>query len=449
MNRGTLVTLLSASLLSAAVGLPALAEAAIIVVPRDYATIQDALDNAATVDGDIILVKPGVYIQDLSITKSVELRGYGCGTSIIEGVATLPAASAPLAAPNIDIRANGARVTGFKIRSPLVTAASYSSGMVVVGTNVTIDHNCFEAGTGAGSQAIQTWAFSNGGVLNDISGLRIVNNKFTHRALVGGDPDAYEGVYINPQDGPVDPSNPVVIESNTFSGAMFRAVTVDARSWTEVNGNTISTTWMPGLGSAFPTFPRGIQLTDNYATGAAVTTNVTVFHNLFPSKANTKQFFYGIVLRKNLADFTTVKNSVVERNILKPPPAGVGPAINAIYVEGTGGANTLLRNQASNANVGIYVDGDTTVEANVARDNTWTGISLVGTGSTLIGNTVQVTVPPSSLCPGGGPHQPIGHPGAGPGGVEILVAGNTIGPGNIVTNDGEMVQPPAFPWCWD
>ena len=378
MNRHAVLTLLSVTLLFAAFGLPV--EAATIVVPNG-GSIQVGLDAAAP--GDTVIVKAGLYVGDLSMTTAdVALKGYGCGNSIIEGVATVPAASAPLAVPNIDIQADGARVTGFTIRSPAVAEDFYSSGMVVVGTNVEIDRNCFEAGTGAGSQAIQTWAFSNASSgLNDISGLRIHENKFTHRApaTVASDPNAYEGVYINPQDGVIDAANPVVIELNKFSGDMFRAVTVDARSFVVVAKNTMSTSGVATAG--FPTFPRGIQLTDNYA---GLTTDLTVSRNTLLGPGLATKFYWGIVLRNPVPAFTAVSFSTVVGNSLKNVASD-----KAIAVQGEFGFNSVVDNEVwDNPGDGIYVDGDTFLDRNHALRNGGVGIRA-GIFNTLAGNVMK------------------------------------------------------------
>jgi hypothetical protein len=54
-------------------------------VPGDFATIQDAIDDAGVVDGDRILVGPGYHAGAL-VTKSVEIKGTG-GATINSGPA--------------------------------------------------------------------------------------------------------------------------------------------------------------------------------------------------------------------------------------------------------------------------------------------------------------------------------------------------------------------------
>ena len=58
---------------------------AVINVPADYATIQEALDNAAS--GETVLVQPGVYRETLNLTLSKDyvLQGVDRATTIVDG----------------------------------------------------------------------------------------------------------------------------------------------------------------------------------------------------------------------------------------------------------------------------------------------------------------------------------------------------------------------------
>ena len=55
----------------------------IIIVPYDYPTIQDAIDNAS--DGDLIRVYNGTYYENLEIYKPVSIIGNGSQSTIIDG----------------------------------------------------------------------------------------------------------------------------------------------------------------------------------------------------------------------------------------------------------------------------------------------------------------------------------------------------------------------------
>ncbi|NIN64300.1 MAG: hypothetical protein GTO63_06295, partial [Anaerolineae bacterium] len=51
-------------------------ESGVWYVPGDFATIQDAIDDSAVVDGDTIWVGPGNF-AGAEVTKSVTIKGEG------------------------------------------------------------------------------------------------------------------------------------------------------------------------------------------------------------------------------------------------------------------------------------------------------------------------------------------------------------------------------------
>src|ERR671919_299382 len=59
----------------------------LITVPRDYPTIQSAIDAASP--GDTIKVLPGIYIEPLTISKSLTLVGTGTQSTIIKATTEL------------------------------------------------------------------------------------------------------------------------------------------------------------------------------------------------------------------------------------------------------------------------------------------------------------------------------------------------------------------------
>jgi parallel beta-helix repeat protein len=58
-------------------------ESKVIIVPDDYATIQEAINHASS--GDIIFVRSGTYYEHVVISKGVSLVGESRGTTVIDG----------------------------------------------------------------------------------------------------------------------------------------------------------------------------------------------------------------------------------------------------------------------------------------------------------------------------------------------------------------------------
>ncbi|TWT85946.1 Cohesin domain protein [Posidoniimonas polymericola] len=203
-------------------------------------SIQAAIDAADP--GDAIRVEAGLYVGDLSITTAgVELAGAGAGVSILEGVATTPQASFPLASPNINVLAGGVSIHDFTIRSPDVPGGEYASGLLVDSPNVEIYNNEFvsrqndAAPVGTNDSltnvAIQTWSGSNSGKASNVDGLSIHDNAFD------GGGKGYYGLFVNPQADPV--VDAISIADNTFVGNIWRAIEVE-RSNASISGNTIT-----------------------------------------------------------------------------------------------------------------------------------------------------------------------------------------------------------------
>jgi hypothetical protein len=228
-----------------------------------FSKVQDGIDAApAGVDAANptgISVGNGTYVEDLAITtNNLDLAGAGAGSTTIQGVATSSQASFPLAAPNIDIRADGVAVHGFTVASPDLSPVAgvdqRSDGLVLKGTGIEIYDNTFqmnqsvadvavEAG-GNTSVAIQTWRDSNpDAVASNVNGLRIHDNTFQ-----GTPSDGYYGVFVNQQGSPVSAADAdaVKIADNTFTGTIWRAISTE-RSNTDITGNTITTDTDPGV----------------------------------------------------------------------------------------------------------------------------------------------------------------------------------------------------------
>ena len=99
------------------------AEGAMITVPVDYSTIQEAID--AAIPGDTIYVWDGFYVENVILNKTVSLIGNSSATTIIDG---------NQAGHSVYITSDWVNVTGFSIRN-----ASWSGINTGTCSNIMID----------------------------------------------------------------------------------------------------------------------------------------------------------------------------------------------------------------------------------------------------------------------------------------------------------------------
>ncbi len=114
------------------IGVPVLAsgihlartESATIVVPDDFPTIQEAINNA--VDGDTIFVENGTYYEHVVINKTVSLVGEDVSTTIIDGNNT---------GHVVHVVSNNVNITGFTVRnSGSIHMPELDAGLCLNGT---------------------------------------------------------------------------------------------------------------------------------------------------------------------------------------------------------------------------------------------------------------------------------------------------------------------------
>jgi parallel beta-helix repeat protein len=108
-----------------------------LIVPDEYPTINAAVNQASA--GDTILVKSGVYHENVQISKSLTLEGQNSANTVIVGSGgSSPAAVLTLAAANV-------KVSGFTIESlNYSSTTSYAYGIWVEGNGCTITGNIIE-----------------------------------------------------------------------------------------------------------------------------------------------------------------------------------------------------------------------------------------------------------------------------------------------------------------
>jgi parallel beta-helix repeat protein len=107
-----------------------------IVVPENFLTIGAAVDNAAS--GDTILVKSGVYYENLLINKSLTLIGEDSKNTIVIGTGGIERGQSTV----FTFAADHVKISGFTIESLNYSITSYhATGISVEGDNCTITGN--------------------------------------------------------------------------------------------------------------------------------------------------------------------------------------------------------------------------------------------------------------------------------------------------------------------
>jgi parallel beta-helix repeat protein len=105
-----------------------------LIVPQDYSTITSAVNHAS--QGDIIVVKQGVYYENIQINESISLQGENKENTIIMGN------GGPNAPAALTLAAAGIKVSGFTIESDNNSVPTLNSwGVKIQGDNCTITGN--------------------------------------------------------------------------------------------------------------------------------------------------------------------------------------------------------------------------------------------------------------------------------------------------------------------
>jgi len=184
-----------------------------IIVPDDYPTIQQAINNAN--EGDTIFVRTGLYNENIVLDKALSLLGEGRTTTIIDGSG---------GQWTVSVRASNAAISGFTIRD----GGKDMAYKIIPNGGVTISSNC-------------TSLFNNIITDNDYCGVRLSVSIYANSyGNIVKDNDIVNNVYGISLDSYSD-NNKIVgnnISSNTFGisiGSSYNFLRSNA-----MNGNRYS-----------------------------------------------------------------------------------------------------------------------------------------------------------------------------------------------------------------
>jgi parallel beta-helix repeat protein len=109
-----------------------------LVVPQDYSTINDAISHASA--ADTVVVKKGIYIENVQINKSISVLGEDAKNTIIIGTG---GGNHELA--GITVTADNVKVSGFTVESLNYSSSDlYATGINIQGDNCIITGNIIQ-----------------------------------------------------------------------------------------------------------------------------------------------------------------------------------------------------------------------------------------------------------------------------------------------------------------
>ena len=107
-------------------------EHAAIVVPDDFATVQQAINNASS--GDVIYVKTGTYYENVLVNKSISLIGENVNTTVIDGSGlgtVIEISAGKVAIMNLTVKNSGASIQDSAIELSNVENCSISGNVLI------------------------------------------------------------------------------------------------------------------------------------------------------------------------------------------------------------------------------------------------------------------------------------------------------------------------------
>jgi parallel beta-helix repeat protein len=320
----------------------------IVVVPDDFATIQEAINNAA--DGDTVFVKAGTYYEHVVVNKMISLTGENCATTIVDGNWT---------GVTIDVTRNGVIVSGFTVERS--GSFYWENAGILLGNieNCSISENILTENSFAGLELNYSRGCS-------VSGNTIVRNGGVGITLVGGS--------LND------------LSRNNFLENGWSALTlIDNANNNTVSENSMTSNNLAVTGHCINLYRSSNNLIhDNIIMGDDNGIRLEYWSNFNAISQNniTDNTQTGVSVENN-ADNNTISGNMISGSRF-------GIAVNgSIYAEIC--SNMIAHNYGSGWDAGIRLDsaGYTLIHENEITDN-WKGILLTASSPyvSICGNDV-------------------------------------------------------------
>ena len=163
-------------------------------VPTDFSTIQAAIDDAGTVDGETVCVDSGSYNENVVVNKAITLSGDGVSTTTINGQGGGQNSA-------VTIASDGVIVEGFNVVGSGISAIWMNTGA----SGATVRYNRFTSASGMTGLTTQG---------------QVGNTTFLHNEFVGN--GASQLAYVNGEAslGAPQGSDSMDFTDNTFSGTI-------------------------------------------------------------------------------------------------------------------------------------------------------------------------------------------------------------------------------------
>jgi len=152
-----------------------------IMVPGDYSSIQTAIDNAE--EGSTILVSPGIYVEDVRISKRLTIIGSGNSTVIENNGASktieILRGVNGAALANLFVNASGAASTGIYVGGEdcniqNITVANHDTGMLIYDSSGNFLRNNRMINN---RHNLEVWGLSLSHFLHDIDATNLVDGR--------------------------------------------------------------------------------------------------------------------------------------------------------------------------------------------------------------------------------------------------------------------------------